>query len=348
MSTVNDTAPANALQPLYDGADYLKQNVAKPGWELIVKVTTVFSGVKNDESGFLKSCQTILACYQAYRHFSGTPVNPKFEKVMDAANIQYGMSIFKIFNTLFGTVNKDTISQGTFNNIKTEVEAALTRSGLSQQDVQKKTGEIVKKLLDSGWGYYSEETLKETLTNYLVDMAKISEADAQQATSNINVSFKRIDAYSVVKFIQTVAFTAVDVEVVTIYLREWGLVDVSGWAETIGQYSVFSFVQSITLESVCRVTCIVGYSASIVLAIMDITNAYLEEKTVANTPANEQKFKNLHKQKVNGAIDIATNSFDIVLNTVGLFQIDKGAFLVLTIATKGFGVISVFYKLWNK
>ena len=143
MSGVNPNA--SYMQPIYDGADYVKQNVVVPGLRNIKKTTTVFAGVKNDESGFLKTIQVLRTGYEAICYFSNIPINSKLLSVSQAPDVQYGLAIFKLFNTIFGSVNNDSINNR--EKMHQTIKSDLIFIGKTNEEADKLSINVIKKLI---------------------------------------------------------------------------------------------------------------------------------------------------------------------------------------------------------
>lgn len=332
---------------LEDLCDY----VFTPLWNGTKRVVKVLTGVKNDPDGFIKTCQLTLATAQAYWLYSGQPVNPKMEKVFDAANIQYFPLIFGLPTTLFGAVNTKAIKNSVF--VTHALTSALqTQWGMTARVAEKVAIEQIAKLQNIRSPNLDAQTFKEALITNLTAIKKANQ-DVDKVVTNMlvtqpNVQFKIQSAWYARYFVsqlQNYVFEIVNVQTVLIYLREWG-VNVASVANAIGQYSVFSFVGSLALETCCTVTTIFGYSCNLFLAIWDVVVG--AENITTNDPRINEMLAEKKWERNQAFWQILVATTEIARNALTLFQIDRGIFLGWTVVTKTIGVMVVFIKVATK
>lgn len=325
-------------------------NFSKNAYWLINRI----KDLKNNEDGLIKSSQIIVALLQLIHIHTGHTVNPKLGKILDALQTFYSFGFFRLPNTIFGYVTNNTID----NLAKLKVKFAekiieLAPKSKAAAKAKEVADAIIKSTLNDNKGYWDIERPKGIRSwsplSYYKDALKfqltlqgIEDTIAQKIVDELEIKLKsgpthestfiekvRFCAQTILQAFSTICFALVDLGCFLFIPVEVAL-KFESIANSIGKYPIMDHM----LTGI-RVACVAGYSSSFINALITLVSTWINEKN--------EKTRNAVVSKA--IIDTVSNSTEVVLNILGLLDVNRTLFLIWTILAKSMTVLGIFVEI---
>lgn len=295
--------------------------------------------VRQDPEGLQRICLVALSILEGVNYYTGRTYLPKLVAALDVANSLDFYGFLKIPYHFFHVIDPDKIDE--FHTLSCLENVLCVNWGLGIRNengllqdpavhlfAKHCLADLLAQMSVNDLASVDNEKFKATLQEWVVDELTAHPQHGWDAAlidlSQLEVAQKR-DSW--LETLANLTFMGVDVGCVPLFLDEWNLLDLGGYATSLGKFRALSWVPNQSLDTWVRI----GLCAGFLLRFLEASRVLREEEV------GETTIKHAQWERVLSAAEFLFN-FSI------LCRASQPIVIFLTFVAKSIGIATIVYR----